>query len=443
MISVTLSDLPHEVIQKIIDLLPRDILLELLHFKNNWAISHAFCAYYQKISIQSRIPNQSSNSYSNDIVNPFELNFGEYAVLGSRQSLINFLNSYPNFIPDEISFDNLDDLIAMHQTHDTLLTRVKRVRICEEKYDGEHSPHWFKMKQVQRYPYNIYSQQYKHDTVLCQCDDVQFQPSIQHLEIPQAKVMDSAVFFARLKNLRSFSSNELLHYNIEYLPKRLNYVSLLSSAILHLPTYDLELPPQVKQLQVRSLLPLDTYLNIRPSGSLTEIEFKGGKFKDMGYFRFPEHLTTLVFRDCEIDSFLDFNTSNKFSCLTALHISGYFGKLFYYYFFNTALPQSLTDLSFRNCKPSFQRGSTNDTVVYRYPESFTDFGFFKLNDSFELPKNLKKLYLKCPGVMIEPSWKLPKSLQSVELLDFTGTFKMPDLAMIQDYKIGHIKLEFT
>ncbi|RLV92512.1 hypothetical protein JA1_003137 [Spathaspora sp. JA1] len=440
---VLLFDLPHEVIQVIINLLPRDILLELFHFNNNWVSSYAFLAYYGKISIQDQLPHRLQTIPVGETVSPFESRADEYAVFGNRSSLVNFLDSYPTFTPTEICFDNLDDLIAMHQTHDELLRKVKRIRICEETYVGEHNQHWFKMKQVQSYPYNISSQQYKNDTVLCQCDDLDFQTGIQHLEIPYAKVIDPIRFFAKLENLRSFSSNEFLNYKTECLPKSLNYVSILSSSVLHLQKYDFELPSQVTHLQVRSFLPLHTYLNMTPSDSLTQIEFKGGKFKDMGYFRFPEHLSTLTFRDCEIDSFLDFNTNNNFTCLSKLHISGYFGKLAYYSFFNTNLPQSLTDLCFRNYKRTSERGATNDSIVYRYPESFTEFGLFKLNESFKLPKSLRRLYLKCPGVIIEPGWNIPESLKSLELLDFTGTFKLPDLVIVQDYKIGHIKLEFT
>ncbi|KAG7665015.1 uncharacterized protein J8A68_001480 [[Candida] subhashii] len=376
---------------------------------------------------------------------PFNPPSERYAIFGSVYKLIQFLHLNPGFIPKEISFDSLDDLILLSSFHDEILTRVGSIRICERRDGIQLSEEdRLKIKQIQSFPYNINTQSYIYDSGQYYCDDIYFTPHLKHLEIPTGRIQDPRSFFSRLCGLVSLSSDEFIYFNSGDLPPGLRYVSLTSLAFRHRNNFELIMPDSVTHLEIRNALPISTYLNMTNCKNVEYLQIINGKFKDMGYFIFPRKVVSLNLINCEIERFDDFRTNNEFVCLRSLKITGLFGKIFYYTFFNTEFPNSLVDLYFSNRFHPNNIDEESRVMVYRYPNSFDTNGIFRLDGRHQLPSNLKTLYLRCPGIRIENDWKVPQGIKKLELLRFQGRFNIRDFihaSQLENYRIDDIKLE--
>ncbi|EGW31478.1 uncharacterized protein SPAPADRAFT_62047, partial [Spathaspora passalidarum NRRL Y-27907] len=212
-----LHELPYEVIVKVIQYLPHDVL-QILIDSNTWVSSIAFKEFYRNMNVMDD-PHQfnrstsyggidrptvdsmpidfPTNSYfakDKDIFGPIS----ETAVFGSVYSLVRFINKHPEFVPDEITFRGILLLLPVTYEFQAFIEKVPRLYIVETGSFSRGKPEAFHA--LHKYRSNICGEYY--DEVF-NTDNI---PSeARHLLIPRVSIEDFEAFFQQHTKVKSLA----------------------------------------------------------------------------------------------------------------------------------------------------------------------------------------------------------------------------------------------
>ncbi|KAG7662126.1 uncharacterized protein J8A68_004388 [[Candida] subhashii] len=424
-----LEDLPPELIQSIFDLLPTSTI-KYLSRNGGWTIPYALQSGFNSISIIHNIipfdiPNITNHHHLEKrgilptFTTPLLPNKNRTAVFGSLYELISFLDQNSGFIPTEVAFDSLDDLIIFHDTHHDKLIKIPYLKVSLPRYLPFNDSTFDKIKLIQSYPYNICVQQFPmHGDYSVDGATIQFNSEIRHLEIPNLHLSDPKLVLQQLPNLQSLSLDDLLELSLDDIPTTLRHVSFTNSKLANKKNYQLQLPESVSSMEIRDTIsptPLKGGMKMIDYTNVDQLKFSKGVFSISSTMILPPNLKKLMFWDCSMKAFPIFGQANHFQNLGNLVISGECYHQFYYDFFNSEFPDSLIEIYVNNT--TLKRPS--DDLYNNFPDFFDNSKRFIIGKKCHLPRHLKKLSLKCPDAIIKPTLQLPDTLERLELFDFS------------------------
>ncbi|KAG7663253.1 uncharacterized protein J8A68_003253 [[Candida] subhashii] len=433
-----LCKLPKEIIQLIIDFLPRDDWKKLVEL-DNWVGSYTFRKFYEKITlVNDPYAYSLSTCYTGMRTPKAEPFFGNKVnsgcVFGSMYAFSQFIEDYPEFIPAEITFHSLQLLISLLMTNLTFLQKVEKIRF-NQVY--EQSPQLAStlaqlFAMIQKYDLNYYSEVFDSE-VDRWLDNIKFPTRIRNIEVPEGTIIDFEKFFRQHPNLDSLVTRNLYQCDKDVFPESLTYVGYVLFPGVNTTV---ELPQTIKHVKLKCLEDAPTFskdLDLAASEGLESLAITGCWIDEP--IRLPENLKSFRYDECLCNChFNDLFVGPEH--ITRLDIHGSFGLTLYYsLFYEATFPETLQEFYFENTNiiqvmtPDMWGDIDMSACVLEHP-FIKDDKVFKIDHHFKLPKSLKVLYLHSPFTTIDSTWRIPDNVSRLSLLsiqymmDFAN-FHMP------------------
>lgn len=433
-----LNQLPKEIVQLVIDFLPREVWKKLFELPN-WVGSYLFKKYHDKITILNDPYIYSLSSCYTGLVSPksvpfYGKSFESGCIFGSIYSFCQFLEENPDFIPSEITFHSLQLFISLLMTNLPYLRKIKRIRFTQVYEQSPQLANTLSQLFGMIQSYNLrYDSQEFNSTLDKKLDEINFTESIRHIQVPHGQIREFEVFLANHPRLETLIVENLYQCDGKFFPESLNFVGY---SLYPRENAKVRLPQTVKHLKLECPAGdqiLSETLDLTASPGLETLEITGCWIAEP--IRLCETLTSFRYSDCLCNRHFNDLFIGPHNNLTRLDIHGSFGlKLYHSLFYEATFPDTLQEFYFENTNIVMDMSPDMcppDVRVCILEHSFIkDDKVFKIDHNFKLPKSLKFLYLHCPFTVIDSSWKIPDSVSFLSLLsiqymmDFAN-FHMP------------------